>query len=90
MATHSSILVWEIPWTEGAWRATVHGVARVRHDIVTKPPPPKLTEMAHKKHSTNERVNEKGNPSSDPALSVISRLYAFGNLLLPQPQFLHL
>ena len=26
MATHSSILAWEIPWT-GAWRATVHGVA---------------------------------------------------------------
>ena len=21
MATHSSILAWEIPWTEGAWRA---------------------------------------------------------------------
>ena len=27
MATHSSILAWEIPWTEGAWRATVHRVA---------------------------------------------------------------
>ena len=24
MVTHSSILAWEIPWTEGAWRATVH------------------------------------------------------------------
>ena len=23
----------------GAWRATVQGVAKVRHDIVTKPPP---------------------------------------------------
>ena len=22
-----------------AWRATVHGVARVRHDLATKPPP---------------------------------------------------
>ena len=36
------------PMDRGAWRAIVHGVARVRHDIVTKPPPPKLTEMAHK------------------------------------------
>ena len=27
MATYSSILAWEIPWTRGAWRATVHGVA---------------------------------------------------------------
>ena len=23
-----------------AWQATVHGVARVRHDLETKPPPP--------------------------------------------------
>ena len=22
----------------GAWRATVHGVTRVRHDLATKPP----------------------------------------------------
>ena len=28
MATHFSILVWEIPWTEGAWWTTVHGVAK--------------------------------------------------------------
>ena len=28
MATHSRILVWSIPWTEEAWQATVHGVAR--------------------------------------------------------------
>ena len=24
----------------GDWRATVHGVPRVGHDLVTKPPPP--------------------------------------------------
>ena len=35
-ATHSSILAWKIPWTEGAWRATVHEVSRVRHDLATK------------------------------------------------------
>ena len=28
MATHSSILAWEIPWTRGAWQATVHWVAK--------------------------------------------------------------
>ena len=38
MATHSSILVWEIPWKE-PWRATVHGIGRVGPDLVTKPPP---------------------------------------------------
>ena len=37
MATHSTILAWEVPGQE-AWRATVHGVTRVRHDLVTKPP----------------------------------------------------
>ena len=26
----------------GAWRATVHGVIRVRHDLVAKPPPPSV------------------------------------------------
>ena len=30
MATHSSILAWRIPWTEEAWWATVHGVAKSR------------------------------------------------------------
>ena len=24
----------------GAWWTTVHGVVRVRHDLMTKPPPP--------------------------------------------------
>ena len=28
----------ENPMDRGAWRATVHGVARVKHDLVTKPP----------------------------------------------------
>ena len=30
----------EYPMDRGAWRATVHGVARVGHDLATKPPPP--------------------------------------------------
>ena len=37
MATHSSILSWEILWTEGLGRLhTVHGVSIVRHDLATK------------------------------------------------------
>ena len=39
MATHPSILTWRIPVDRGAWQATVHGVARVRHYLVTKLPP---------------------------------------------------
>ena len=30
----------EKPMYRGAWRATVHGVSRVRHDLETKPPLP--------------------------------------------------
>ena len=30
----------ENPMDKGAWQATVHGFARVGHDLVTKPPPP--------------------------------------------------
>ena len=36
MATLPSILAWKNPMDRGAWRATVPGVARVRHDLVTK------------------------------------------------------
>ena len=39
MAIHSSILAWEIPRTGGVWQATVHGMERVRYDLVTKPLP---------------------------------------------------
>ena len=28
------------PVDRGAWQATVHGITRVGHDLVTKPPPP--------------------------------------------------
>ena len=40
MATHSSILAWRIPWTEGPGGLQSTGSQRVRHDLVTKPPPP--------------------------------------------------
>ena len=30
----------ETPMDREAWQATVHGVARVRHDLTTKLPPP--------------------------------------------------
>ena len=36
-AIHSSILSWRIPLGRGPWQATVHGVARVGHDLVTNP-----------------------------------------------------
>ena len=36
MATHPSILAWEIPWTEEPGRLLSTGSQRVRHDLVTK------------------------------------------------------
>ena len=39
MTTHSSFLAWEIPWTKEPRRLQSMGVTRVRHNLVTKPPP---------------------------------------------------
>ena len=36
MATHPSILAWEIPWTEEPGRLLSTGSQQVRHDLVTK------------------------------------------------------
>ena len=36
MATYSSILAWEIPWTEGPGRLQSMLSPRVGHDLVTK------------------------------------------------------
>ena len=30
MATHSSVLAWEIPWTEEPGRFTVHGIEKIQ------------------------------------------------------------
>ena len=38
MATHSSILAWEIPWTEEPGGLQSLGSQRVQHDLVTKQP----------------------------------------------------
>ena len=36
MATHTSILAWEIQWTEESGGLHIHAVKRVRHDLATK------------------------------------------------------
>ena len=40
MATHSSVLAWEIPWTEEPGGLLSMGSQRVKYDLATKPPPP--------------------------------------------------
>ena len=37
----------ENPMDRGAWQATVHGVARVGLDLVTKPPPNPMININH-------------------------------------------
>ena len=40
MATHSSILAWEILWTEEPGGLQSMGLQRVGHNLATKPQPP--------------------------------------------------
>ena len=56
----------ENPMDRRAWQATVYGVTRVRHDLVTKPPPPvcdyvKLLNLRSRNtlSSKNERRSER-------------------------------
>ena len=36
MATHSSILAWEIPWTKEPGRLQSKGLQRLKHNLATK------------------------------------------------------
>ena len=49
MATHSSILAWEIPWTEEPGGLQSTGSQRVGHGCVTEPV---LCDTGHKVHSS--------------------------------------
>ena len=39
MATHSSILAWDIPWTEELGGLQFMGLQRVKHDLLTQEQP---------------------------------------------------
>ena len=39
MTAHSSIIAWEIPWTEETGRLQSVGLKRGRHDLATSPSP---------------------------------------------------
>ena len=40
MVTHSSVLAWRIPWTEGPVGLQSMGLQRIGHDLATTSPPP--------------------------------------------------
>ena len=48
MATHSSILAWETPWTEEPGGLQFMGLQRVGHDLATK--------QQHSTHNTQVRL----------------------------------
>ena len=53
------------PMDRGAWQATVRGVTRVRHDLVTKPPPTR---------------NDIGSPIVTVALFIIAKVWKQPNI----------
>ena len=50
----------ENPMDRGAWRATVHGVAKVGHNLATKPPPKLLKEERKGKSREGGKTEETG------------------------------
>ena len=56
MATHSSILAWEIPWTEEPGGLQFLGMQRVRHDLATKQQTHSVSGSCYK---YKDRENEK-------------------------------
>ena len=57
------------PTDRGAWQAMVHGVTRVGHDLVTKPPPPPLLIPAE-----GGDAGVSGQTPISPCLKVVPRM----------------
>ena len=57
MATHYSIPCLENPKDKGAWRATVHGIAGVGHDLATKPPYYHTDTHTHTEHTDTHSLS---------------------------------
>ena len=89
MATHSSILAWEISWTEQPGRLQSRGSQRVRHNLSTEPRMAKAgpcvqcimmcTKAGSERNSIPLLIPQQGPPASFPALARKQRL-------LPSPQ----
>ena len=53
----------EHPWDRGAWQATVHGVARVVHDLATETAPPPLLNKHLFLTNTESNRDDSGQPA---------------------------
>ena len=59
----------EKPMDRGSWQALVHGVARVRHNLGTKPPPPPrfvIVFLPRSKHLLTSRLQSLSTVILDP------------------------
>ena len=63
MATHSSTLAWRIPINKEAWWATVHGMARVRHNLTIISPPQTYTNFTIEQKTMILFINEFYEPN---------------------------
>ena len=57
MATHSSILAWEIPWTEEPGGLQSTGPQRVTHDSRTKTTPTTNFKTFHKEKPKHKHIH---------------------------------
>ena len=71
MATHSSIPAWGNLMDRGAWQATVHGVARVGHDLATKQHNIKAHFRKVNEHQNKETENYSG-PQTQSKVQLLS------------------
>ena len=56
MATYSSILAWEIPWTQEPGGLQSMGLQRVRHELVTEQQTKKL--LYHRNHGIQNMYDQ--------------------------------
>ena len=56
MATRSSILAWETPWTEGHGGLQSMGSQRVGHGLTTKQQPSLVVQSGDREHNTSSFV----------------------------------
>ena len=75
MATHSSILAWEISWTEEPGRLQSMGLKRIRQDLVTKQQPDFLVFhsflLGEEGKVCAQNLSEISSPSPSPVITTI-------------------
>ena len=60
MATHSSILAWEISWTEESGRLQSMGLQRVRHNLVNKKQQQQREYINNTEQDVRRNMNNRG------------------------------